>query len=300
MSAVANRDRVREHVLGLAESDPSVVAAAVIGSLAHGNGDRWSDLDLTFGVAAESSVADVLDDWTRELADVFDAVPLLDLSRGDLVYRVFLFPDWLQVDLSFAPESVRQTGPAFNVLFGPHSVEIAPRTVGRGAARMGRSVRAPRDGRRRPWPMVARGVLHQLRSRPRAHARVPAAGSPDGLREGIRPAASGCAPRLRSRSRPLAGTRGAPSSIGRCGDRAPTGSVEPRGRRQARAPATWIDDPSDLGATGRLVPKRKRWRRHPGSVVDWRDSCSSPTRPASLRARPVRRPASSAPTRSRS
>lgn len=125
MSAVATRDRVREHVLGLAETDPRVVAAAVIGSLARGDGDRWSDLDLTFGVAAGSSVAEVLDDWTRELAEVFEAVPLLDLSRGDLVYRVFLLADWLQVDLSFAPEGVRQTGPAFNVLFGAHSVELA-------------------------------------------------------------------------------------------------------------------------------------------------------------------------------
>jgi hypothetical protein len=125
MSAVVTRDRVREYLLGLAESDSRVVAAATIGSLAHGDGDRWSDLDLTFGVAAESSVADVLDDWTRELAEAFAAVPLLDLSRGDLVYRVFLLADWLQVDLSFAPETVRQTGPAFNVLFGAHTVEIA-------------------------------------------------------------------------------------------------------------------------------------------------------------------------------
>jgi len=126
VSAVANRDRVREHLLGLAESDARVVAAAVIGSLAQGDGDRWSDLDLTFGVAAESSVTEVLDDWTRELAEVFDAVPLLDISRGAIVYRVFLLADWLQVDLSFAPESARQTGPAFHVLFGAHSVEIAP------------------------------------------------------------------------------------------------------------------------------------------------------------------------------
>jgi predicted nucleotidyltransferase len=126
LAAEANRALVREHVLGLAESDSRVVAAAVIGSLAQGDGDRWSDLDLTFGVAAESSVAEVLDDWTRELAEAFDAVPLLDVSRGDLVYRVFLLEDWLQVDLSFAPETVRQTGPAFSVLFGAHSVDLAP------------------------------------------------------------------------------------------------------------------------------------------------------------------------------
>ncbi len=125
MSAVTTRDRVRDHLLGLAESDSRVVAAAVIGSLAKGDGDRWSDLDLAFGVAAESSVLDVLEDWTRELAEAFAAVPLLDLSRGDLIYRVFLLADWLQVDLSFAPKSVRQTGPAFNVLFGAHTVEIA-------------------------------------------------------------------------------------------------------------------------------------------------------------------------------
>jgi predicted nucleotidyltransferase len=127
VSAVTTRDRVRDHLLGLAESDSRVVAAAVIGSLAKGDGDRWSDLDLTFGVAGESSVVDVLEDWTRELAEAFAAVPLLDLSRGDLIYRVLLLPDWLQVDLSFAPESVRQTGPAFNVLFGSHTVEITPR-----------------------------------------------------------------------------------------------------------------------------------------------------------------------------
>src|SRR5262245_61965352 len=126
MPEAPSRDRVREHVLGLADSDPRVVAAAVIGSLAQGDGDRWSDLDLTFGVAAGSSVAEVMDDWTRDLAATFAAVPLLDLARGDLVYRVFMLPDWLQVDLSFAPESARQTGPAFSVLFGAHSIELAP------------------------------------------------------------------------------------------------------------------------------------------------------------------------------
>jgi hypothetical protein len=126
MSDAASRDRVREHVLGIAESDPRVVAAAVIGSLAQGGGDRWSDLDLTFGVASRSSVADVLEDWSRDLAGTFAAVPLLDLARGDLVYRVFVLPDWLQVDLSFAPDSARQTGPAFSVLFGAHSIELAP------------------------------------------------------------------------------------------------------------------------------------------------------------------------------
>ncbi|MFN2471487.1 MAG: nucleotidyltransferase domain-containing protein [Gaiellaceae bacterium] len=126
MPVVEERDRVRDHVLGLAESDPRIVAAAAVGSLALGQGDRWSDLDFTFGVAEGASVAEVLEDWTLELAEVFDAVPLLDLASGDLIYCVFLLADWLQVDLSFAPESVRQTSPTFRLLFGPHNAEFTP------------------------------------------------------------------------------------------------------------------------------------------------------------------------------
>ncbi len=125
MSAVEQRELVREHLLRRAEADPRIVAAAVIGSLAVADGDRWSDLDFTFGVAEGASVSDVMDDWTRELAERFDAVPLLDIARGELIYRVFLFADWLQVDLSFAPESVRQTGPNFRLLFGAHDRAFA-------------------------------------------------------------------------------------------------------------------------------------------------------------------------------
>jgi len=125
MAAVEQRDLVRAHVLRRADADPRIVAAAVIGSLAVGTGDRWSDLDFTFGVAGGTSVAEVMDDWTRELVEAFDAVPLLDLARGDLIYRVFILADWLQVDLSFAPESVRQTGPAFRLLFGAHQADFS-------------------------------------------------------------------------------------------------------------------------------------------------------------------------------
>jgi len=32
-----------------------------------GASDRWSDLDLAFGVADDSSLAEVLDDWTRHV-----------------------------------------------------------------------------------------------------------------------------------------------------------------------------------------------------------------------------------------
>jgi hypothetical protein len=53
-----------------------------VGSLAVDVGDRFSDLDLTFGIADSARVADVLNDWTRMLSDELDAVQLADLERG--------------------------------------------------------------------------------------------------------------------------------------------------------------------------------------------------------------------------
>jgi hypothetical protein len=115
---VEDRERVRDRVLELAAADERVVAGAVIGSLVVG-GDRWSDLDLTFGVADAVPVPDVLGDWTRTLVEELDAVQLFDLPSGATVYRVFLLPGCLQLDLSFTPASAFGAGgPKFRLLFG--------------------------------------------------------------------------------------------------------------------------------------------------------------------------------------
>jgi hypothetical protein len=119
MFTVAQRDALREHLLRLAEQDEHVVAGAAVGSLATDGGDRFSDLDLTFGVADHVPVAEVLDDWTRRLVDQLDAVHLADLERGATTYRVLLFPDALQLDLSMTPAAqFRPAGPRFRLLFG--------------------------------------------------------------------------------------------------------------------------------------------------------------------------------------
>jgi hypothetical protein len=126
MFSVSDRVRVRDHVLQLAEADPRVVAGAVIGSLAHGDGDRWSDLDLTFAVADGVPVLDVLEDWSRNLAAEFEAAHLFDLPSGPSLYRVFLLPGCLQLDLSFTPASrFGAAGPEFRLLFG-RAVERPP------------------------------------------------------------------------------------------------------------------------------------------------------------------------------
>jgi predicted nucleotidyltransferase len=98
MFSVEQRDALREHVLRLAREDERVVAAAAVGSLAVDGGDRFSDLDLTFGIASHVPVAAVLADWTRALVAELDAVHLVDLEHGPTVYRVFLLPDALQLD----------------------------------------------------------------------------------------------------------------------------------------------------------------------------------------------------------
>ena len=123
MYSIQERNLVRDRVLQLASSDPRVVAGAVVGSLALGEGDRWSDLDLTFAVADDISMFDVLEDWTRTIVTEFDAAHLFDLPSGASIYRVFLLPGCLQFDLSFTPASrFGATGPKFRLLFG-ESVE---------------------------------------------------------------------------------------------------------------------------------------------------------------------------------
>ncbi len=119
MFTVADRERVRDRVLALAASDARVVAGAVVGSLALSDGDRWSDLDLTFAVAEGASLSAVLEDWTRTIVGDFGAAQLFDLPSGPSIYRVFLLPGCLQFDLSFTPAAqFGATSPRFRLLFG--------------------------------------------------------------------------------------------------------------------------------------------------------------------------------------
>jgi hypothetical protein len=126
MFSVEDRDRVREGIVGMARADFRIVAGALIGSLAAGAGDRWSDLDLGFGLADGVSAAEVFADWTPRLEREHDAVHLFDLPSLASLYRVFLFPGNLQVDLSLTPTSdFGARGPKFKLLFG-RALERAP------------------------------------------------------------------------------------------------------------------------------------------------------------------------------
>jgi hypothetical protein len=119
MFSIEDRDRVRDRVLELASSDPRVVGGAVLGSLAHGEGDEWSDLDLMFAVVDGVPVTEVLEAWTRTLVDELGATALFDLPSGPIIYRVFVLSNSLELDLSFTPASeFGAGGPKFRLLFG--------------------------------------------------------------------------------------------------------------------------------------------------------------------------------------
>ena len=80
MFSVEDRKRVRDQVLQLASADARIVAGAVVGSLAFDEGDRWSDLDLTFAVRDKVPVLEVLEDWTRHLVTEFDVAWLFNTT----------------------------------------------------------------------------------------------------------------------------------------------------------------------------------------------------------------------------
>jgi len=119
MFTVEDRDRVRNRLVQMSREDPRLVAGALIGSTAGGGGDRWSDLDLTFGLADGAAIDDVLSDWTARIVNEFQAVHLFDLPHMSTIYRVFLLPNNLQVDLSFTPgNKFLGKGLKYDLLFG--------------------------------------------------------------------------------------------------------------------------------------------------------------------------------------
>lgn len=95
----------------------------------------------------------MLADWTKGLAAELDAVDLFDVHVGSTVYRVFLLPGNLQVDLSFTPQAeFGALGPHFRLLFGT----AVQRLGGQAAA-------SPQPGTARH--LFGSGVHHAVRAR---------------------------------------------------------------------------------------------------------------------------------------
>jgi hypothetical protein len=119
MFTAKQRDHVRNYVLEMAQAEPRVTGGALIGSRAAGAEDNWSDIDITFGIVAGNAIETIIDDWTQVLEREFGVLDHFDLHSGSSIYRVFLLPDGLEIDVSVTPAGdFGARGPHFHILFG--------------------------------------------------------------------------------------------------------------------------------------------------------------------------------------
>jgi len=113
------RALLRSDLLEHAANDRRISGAAITGSGAEEREDQWSDIDLAFGVADAREVPNVLSDWTTLMYEQHKAAHHLDVKAGAWIYRVFLLPNTLQVDLAFVPaEEFRALAPTFRLVLG--------------------------------------------------------------------------------------------------------------------------------------------------------------------------------------
>ena len=82
------------------------------------NSSLHQEMDYLW-VATGNAIETVIDDWTQILERKFCVLHYFDLRSGSSIYRVFLLPDGLEIDLSVTPEEdFGARGPHFTLLFG--------------------------------------------------------------------------------------------------------------------------------------------------------------------------------------
>jgi hypothetical protein len=120
MFTVDRRQQVRTQLLERARGDERIAGAAITGSGARDAEDRWSDIDLFFGVAGGFTLERTLRDWSAFMYGELGAIHHFDLQGGSAIYRAFLLDELLEIDLGFTPAAA--FGPlgkgAFQVVFG--------------------------------------------------------------------------------------------------------------------------------------------------------------------------------------
>jgi hypothetical protein len=123
-----DRSRISACVLERARADHRVVGAAVTGSATQDGQDRWSDIDLFLGIADDADRNEVLADWSGWLHRDLGAIHHFDVRAGSTIYRVFLLPGALELDLAFAPAAeFSARGSQFRLIFGsPADPQNAP------------------------------------------------------------------------------------------------------------------------------------------------------------------------------
>ena len=113
------RERLSQQLIAAAKADGRISGVAITGSASRGAVDRWSDIDLTFGIADPARLREAISAWTDRMHGEHGAVHHFDVRRGSWVYRVFLLKSTLQVDLAFAPAAdFGALSPTFRLVSG--------------------------------------------------------------------------------------------------------------------------------------------------------------------------------------
>ena len=119
MFTAEDRIGLRDTLIDAARRDARISGVALTGSAALDAEDRWSDIDLAFGVKASADRDALIRDWTERMYDAHDAVHHTDMSAAGALFRVFLLRNTLQVDLAFWPESeFGAIAPTFRLVSG--------------------------------------------------------------------------------------------------------------------------------------------------------------------------------------
>jgi hypothetical protein len=103
--SVEDRAALRDALIDAARRDARISGVALTGSSSTGAEDRWSDVDLAFGVASGANRVALIAEWTERMYREHEAVHHTDVMAGAALFRVFLLRNTLQVDLAFWPES---------------------------------------------------------------------------------------------------------------------------------------------------------------------------------------------------
>ena len=113
------RTALRDTLIDAARRDERITGVALTGSASIDAEDRWSDIDIAFGVAASADRDALVAEWTERMYRDHDAVHHTDMMAGGALFRVFLRRDTLQVDIAFWPESeFGPIAPTFRLVSG--------------------------------------------------------------------------------------------------------------------------------------------------------------------------------------
>lgn len=113
------REQTRTELLNKAKSDSRITGGAITGSASVNQLDKWSDIDLAFGVTDSSELQATLEFYTEVMYTDYGAIHHLDVTSGAWIYRVFLLSNTLQVDLAFVPaDKFGARASTFKLVFG--------------------------------------------------------------------------------------------------------------------------------------------------------------------------------------